>query len=74
MNVLLARSPAVVIGVIIALSVLMTGFSEKKTNFDDLALGKETYSLYASLDGIPIHCKHLEDAHYWLTKQCKNLY
>jgi hypothetical protein len=56
----------IIIGVILAISVLMAGFYGKKTNFDELALGKETHAQYASLDGIPIHCKHLEDAHLCL--------
>jgi hypothetical protein len=31
-------------------------------NFEELALGKETVSMYAAVDGNPIHCKGSQDA------------
>ena len=32
-------------------------------NFEELALGGETVSYFASVDGVPVHCHDLDDAH-----------
>jgi len=52
----------VLIGAIIAVFVLIVGFSGKKTNFDEIALGNETQSMFTSYEDFKIHCQHLEDA------------
>jgi len=49
-------------GLLIAGLILKTGFSKKRTRFDELALGVETTSYFSKLDGIPIHCKAVPDA------------
>ena len=56
----------VIIGVMIVISGLLFSFSGEKTNFDEIALGKETQSLFSSYKDFLIHCNHLEDAYMCL--------
>jgi hypothetical protein len=50
------------VGFILAVLMLAFGFSSNKTNFEELALGKETQSYFAVEDGISVHCKNVKDA------------
>jgi hypothetical protein len=42
--------------------LLRHAFGGKQTRFEDLALGSETTSVFAKVDGRPIHCHGIEDA------------
>ncbi len=53
----------VITGIVIAVTVLLSGFSGEKTNFEEVGLGVETSSFFASYEGYPIHCNDFEDAH-----------
>lgn len=52
----------VLCGAVLAAIVLHLGFGGKETHFEELALGEETSSYYARLDGLPIHCIGIADA------------
>lgn len=52
----------VVTGLILATFVLQVCFGSKKTDFEDLALGNATSSLFCKYKGHPIHCSGVEDA------------
>jgi hypothetical protein len=49
------------VGIVFLYNYLPSSTTELK--FEELALGKETSSLYASIDGTQIHCKDLSDAY-----------
>lgn len=53
---------AILVGALIALAALHIGFSARDQRFEDFALGEATTSVYASVDGAPIHCQSVEDA------------
>jgi len=44
------------IAFVAALAVLYTAFHGRSTRFEDLALDEQTTSVYATVDGDPIHC------------------
>lgn len=51
----------VIAGAILSVVVFTLLPESDENQFEDLALGKETTSIYSSIDGYPIHCKHPED-------------
>jgi hypothetical protein len=53
---------AVVLGALLAAAWLAFFSRGPETDFEDFALGEATTTLYAAVDGHPIHCKTLEDA------------
>lgn len=50
------------LGAIVAMLFSYTAFSHQETNFEDLALGRTTTSVFAQYDGQRIHCADLTNA------------
>ncbi len=53
---------ALAAGSTIAALALIAFAGSARDDFAELALGRETRSLYAEMDGVPIHCKAVPDA------------
>ncbi len=56
--------PLLIAGLIalVALDYLSTDSGNEK-DFEELALGDEASSYFGQVDGVPVHCKDLENAH-----------
>jgi len=52
---------SILLGTALAFLVLESAFGDAQQNFEELALGAETRSLYAQVDGRPIHCRDMTD-------------
>jgi hypothetical protein len=50
------------VALIVLIITYALGFQGKQSNFEELALGKNTHSFYAKHGGFPIHCSDLRDA------------
>lgn len=53
----------ILLGLVLAALMLHLSSTQPSTNFEELALGRETTSLYAEIDGVPIHCGGVDNAH-----------
>ncbi len=58
---LLAILP-IITGMVLFFVATNIWFTKRETKFDEIALGAETQSHFASVDSVPIHCHDVEDA------------